>query len=161
VPAGSGVVINSGDRIEVFDNDIADNDTANVIISSYYATGFQGKYDVADAYDPYPETIFIYGNRFSGGGESPDGLDLQALRVAMFGIGGSFPDILWDGYANPEKKDENGDLLPEYAICVDNGDAEVLNADLPNGSSDIVVGDDQHRCTHEKLPAIALPLAGP
>ena len=161
VPAGSGVVVNSGDRIEIFDNDIADNDTANVIISSYYATGYQGNYDVAEAYDPYPETIFIYGNRFSGGGESPDGLDLQALRVAMFGIGGSFPDVLWDGYANPGKVNDSGNLLPEYAICVDNGDAEVLNADLPNGSADIVVGEDQHRCTHDKLPPVELALAGP
>ena len=41
VPAGSGIVINSNDRVEIFDNDIADNDTANIIISSYYATGYQ------------------------------------------------------------------------------------------------------------------------
>jgi parallel beta-helix repeat protein len=161
VPAGSGVVINSGDRIEIFDNDIADNDTANVIISSYYATGYQGKYELAENYDPYPETIFIYGNRFSGGGGSPDGLDLQALRVAMFGLSGSFPDVLWDGYANPDKLDENGNLLPAYAICVDNGDAEVLNADLPNGSENIVVGAEQHDCALDKLPPIELTLAGP
>jgi parallel beta-helix repeat protein len=38
VPAGSGIVINSNDRVEIFDNDIADNDTANIIVSSYYAT---------------------------------------------------------------------------------------------------------------------------
>ena len=156
VPAGSGVVINSGDRIEIFDNDIADNDTANIIISSYYATGYQGKYELADNYDPFPEAIFIYGNRFSGGGGSPDGLDLKALRVAMFGLKGSFPDVLWDGFANADKLDENGNLMPEYAICVDNGDAEVLNADLGNGSENIVVGDEQHRCAHEKLPAVQL-----
>ena len=161
VPAGSGVVINSGDRIEVFDNDIADNDTANVIISSYYATGYQGQYDLADVYDPYPESIYIYGNRFSGGGGSPDGLDLQALRIAMFGMGGSFPDVLWDGYVNPEKVDTDGKLLPEFAICVDNGDAEVLNADLPNGSANVVVGDAQHDCKLDQLPAITLTLAGP
>jgi parallel beta-helix repeat protein len=161
VPAGSGVVINSGDRIEIFDNDIADNDTANVIISSYYATGYQGQYDLADVYDPYPESIYIYGNRFSGGGGSPDGLDLQALRIAMFGMGGSFPDVLWDGYVNPEKVDTDGKLLPAFAICVDNGDAEVLNADLPNGSANVVVGDAQHDCELDRLPAITLTPAGP
>ena len=148
-------------RIEIFDNDIADNDTANVIISSYYATGYQGQYDLADVYDPYPESIYIYGNRFSGGGGSPDGLDLQALRIAMFGVGGSFPDVLWDGYVNPEKVDTDGKLLPEFAICVDNGDAEVLNADLPNGSANVVVGDAQHDCKLDQLPAITLTLAGP
>jgi parallel beta-helix repeat protein len=159
VPAGSGIVINSNDRVEIFDNDIADNDTANVIISSYYSTGYQGKYDVADVYDPYPETIFIYGNRFSGGGGSPDGLDLQALRLAMFGVGGSFPDILWDGYVNAEKLDAGGNLQPAYAICVDNGDAEVLNADMGNDSANIVVGSAQHDCVLDKLPAVELTLA--
>ncbi|MDH3440958.1 MAG: hypothetical protein OEM63_09415, partial [Gammaproteobacteria bacterium] len=160
VPAGTGVLINSGDRIEIFDNDIADNQTANVIIGSYYSTGFQGQFDVADVYDPYPESIFIYGNRFSGGGDSPDGLDLQALRVAVFGIGGSFPDILWDGYVNADKTDAAGNLKPEYAICVDNGDAEVLNVDLPNDSANIVVGSDQHDCQLNKISAVELNLTG-
>lgn len=156
VPAGSGIVINSNDRVEIFDNDIADNDTANIIVSSYYATGFQGSREVAAAYDPYPETIYIYGNRFAGGGSSPDGLDLKALKVAMFGLNGRFPDVLWDGYVNPAKLDANGKLRAEFAICVNNGAAEVLNADLPNGSDNIVVGDLQHRCEQEKLPAVTL-----
>ena len=156
VPAGSGVVINSNDRVEIFDNDIADNDTANIIISSYFATGFQGTREMAADYDPYPETIYIYGNRFSGGGSSPDGLDLKALKVALFGLTGSFPDVLWDGYANAEKLGADGRHLPAYAICVDNDDAEVLNADLGNDSENIVVGDAQHLCHHEKLPSVVL-----
>ena len=128
VPAGSGIVVNSNDRVEIFDNDIADNDTANIIISSYFATGYQGTREMAADYDPYPESIYVYGNRFSGGGSSPDGLDLKALKVAMFGLTGSFPDVLWDGYANPGKVDGDGNLLAKYAICIDNGDAEVRNA---------------------------------
>jgi len=160
IPAGSGIVINSNDRVEIFDNDIADNDTANVIVSSYYSTGFQGSYEVADSYDPYSEAIFIYGNRFSGGGSSPDGLDLQALRVAMFGLTGSFPDIIWDGYTNEDKTDGNGNLKAEYAICVDNGDAEIMNVDLENGSDNIVVGAEQHDCRLEKLPGISLDAMG-
>ncbi|MDA0705041.1 MAG: right-handed parallel beta-helix repeat-containing protein [Proteobacteria bacterium] len=156
VPAGSGIVINSNDLVEIFDNDIADNDTANIIVSSYYATGYQGTRELAAAYDPYPETIYIYNNRFSGGGSSPDGLDLKALKVAMFGLSGRIPDVLWDGYVNPDKLDANGKLKPEFGICVNNGAAEVLNADLPNGSDNIVVGDPQHRCEHEKLPAVVL-----
>jgi len=156
VPAGSGIVINSNDRVEIFDNVIADNDTANIIISSYYATGYQGTRDVIDDYDPYPETIYVYGNTMSGGGSSPDGLDLKALKVAKFGLTGSFPDVLWDGYVNADKVDEHGRLLPEYAICIDNDAAQVLNVDLGNGSENIVVGDEQHRCTHDKLPAVQL-----
>ena len=156
VPAGSGIVINSNDRVEIFDNDITNNDTANIIISSYFATGYQGTREMAADYDPYPETIYVYGNRMSGGGSSPDGLDLKALKVAMFGLNGAFPDVLWDGYVNPEKADANGVLAAEYAICIRNGGAEVLNADLPNGSDNIVVGHQQHDCEHPKLPAVVL-----
>ncbi len=156
VPAGSGIIINSNDKVEIFDNDIADNDTANVIVSSYYTTNYVGKDEIVEAYDPYPESIYIYGNRFSGGGSSPEGLDLKALKVAMFGVTGSFPDVLWDGFVNPESLDENGNLRAELAICVDNGDAEILNADVPNDSADIVVGDPQHACQLEKLPPVVL-----
>ena len=160
VPAGSGIVINANDRVEIFANEIADNDTANVIISSYFSTGFDSSIAVADNYDPYPETIFIYNNRFSGGGSAPDGLDLKALKVAMFGLGGSLPDILWDGYVNAEKVDENGNLRSEYAICVDNGDVQILNADLANGSDNISTDGAAYRCTHEKLLPVALPTKG-
>ncbi len=160
VPAGSGIVINANDRVEIFDNRIADNDTANVIISSYYATGYQGTRELAANYDPYPETIFIHGNEFAGGGSSPDGLDLKALKVAKFGLTGAFPDVLWDGWVNPDKTDGSGRLLPEFAICLDNGDAQVLNVDLGNDSANIVVGDAQHRCRHDRLAPVALDIAG-
>jgi hypothetical protein len=156
VPAGSGIVINSNDKVEIFDNDIADNDTANIIISSYYAADFQGTREQLDEYDPYPETIYIYGNRLSGGGSSPDRLELKALKVAMFGLSGSLPDVLWDGIVNVDKVDEDGIHLPEYRICVDNGDAQILNADLGNDSENIVVGAAQHRCQLEKLAPVVL-----
>jgi len=162
VPAGSGVVINSNDKVEIFDNEIADNDTANVIISSYFATGYFGKEESVADYDPYPESIYVYDNRFSGGGSSPDGLELKALKVAMFGITGSFPDVIWDGYVNPDSLDADGALRSDLAICVDNGESELLNVDLGNDSAEIVVGDAQHTCQHEKLPAVVLepPLDG-
>ena len=162
VPAGSGIVINSNDRVEIFDNDIADNDTANVIVSSYFSTGYFGKEESVDEYDPYPETIYVYGNRFSGGGSSPDGLDLKALKVAMFGLTGSFPDVIWDGYVNPDSLGDDGKLLEELAICIDNEGAELLNVDLGNDSANIVVGEAQHDCQHEKLPPVVLqpPLGG-
>src|SRR6478609_6593922 len=130
VPAGSGVVINSNDQVEIFDNDISDNDTANVIISSYFSTGYMTKTGVAKAFDPYPEEIYIYGNRFKGGGSSPDGLDLKALKLAMYGLGGRLPDILWDGYINKDRQVDGKPAGP--GICIQNGEAATLNADGPN-----------------------------
>ncbi|HYM86769.1 MAG TPA: parallel beta-helix domain-containing protein, partial [Pseudoxanthomonas sp.] len=99
VPAGSGMVINANDDVEIFDNEISDNATANFIISSVYSTGYKDS-SMAKDFDPYPERIYVHGNKLSGGGDSPDGLDLKTLKIALYGLGGSFPDVLWDGYYN-------------------------------------------------------------
>jgi parallel beta-helix repeat protein len=123
VPAGSGVLINSNDQVEIFDNDIHDNKSLNVGISSYYSTGYQNKTGIAPNFDPYPEHIYVGGNRFKGGGDAPDG-QLTVLKVAMFGLNGRLPDVLWDGWANPK--------VASPDICVDNGEAQVLNIDGPN-----------------------------
>lgn len=79
VPPGSGVIVNSNDMVEIFDNDIKDNQTANVIISSYYSTGFDTKRGIAKAYDPYPQNIYVTGNRFSGGGNDPGKGDRKSV----------------------------------------------------------------------------------
>jgi len=155
VPAGTGVIVNSNPKVEIFDNDIADNQTANVIVSSYFSTGYMNKTGVAAAYDPYPSAIYIYGNRFQGGGTSPDGVKLQALRVAMFGVGGHFPDVLWDGYFDKSKL-VNGKIDPALAICVDNGAAGVLNADGPEEYKNPSTDTAQYACTLPKLPPVVL-----
>ena len=131
VPAGSGVVVNSNPKVEIFDNDIGNNKTANLIISSYFSTNYYNTKGVDPKYDPYPRSIFVYDNRFKGGGDSPDGLKLKTLKTALFGINGHFPDVLWDGYVDA-KNLVNGVPPAGERICVQNGDTEVLNADGPN-----------------------------
>ena len=155
VPAGTGIIVNSNPQVEIFDNDIADNQTANLIISSYFSTGYMNKTGVAAAYDPYPSAIYVYGNRFSGGGNAPDGVKLQALRVAMFGLNGHISDILWDGYVDQAKL-VNGKLDPSRAICIDNGDAGVLNADGPEGYKNPSTDKAPYACTLPKLPPVQL-----
>ena len=155
VPAGSGVVVNSNSKVEIFDNDIADNRTANLIISAYFSTNYYNKPGIDPHYDPYPRAIYIYGNRFSGGGDSPDGLDLKTLKIAMFGLNGRLPDILWDGYRD-EATLVNG--LPPAAerICVNNGAAIVLNADGPHKYKNPNTDMAPYRCELPKLPAVQL-----
>jgi parallel beta-helix repeat protein len=150
VPAGSGVLINSNDKVEVFDNDIHGHQTANVLISSYFSAGYSGR-QMAESFDPYPETIFIYNNRFGPGGDAPGFPELDMLRRAMFGEDGRFPDVIWDGVTHPERSD------PALAICIDNGDVEVLNIDAANGNANPHFSTDQHQCQHPKLPAVVLP----
>ena len=148
VPAGSGVIVNSNDQVEIFDNDIKDNKTANVIISSYYSTGFDTKRGIAAAYDPYPEDIYVTGNRFSGGGNDPGGRFVAMKALA----GGRLPDVLWDGFVNPK-------LGRAPGICVQNGEAKLLNADGPGKFANARIDPAANCKPATRLAAISLPEA--
>lgn len=146
IPAGSGVVVNSHDDVEIFGNRIRDNRTANVIISSVYASNY-AEDSWSESFDPYPERIHLHGNELSGGGNRPDGLELKAAKMMVAGPTGSLPQVLWDGYA-PE------DRAP--AICVEEDEAEVLNVDLPNGSKSIRVESEAFRCSLAPLEPVRI-----
>ena len=148
VPAGSGVVINSNDDIEIFDNEIADHRTANIIVSSLFSTGYSDR-SRSESFDPYPERILVHGNRLSGGGDAPDGVQLKALKVAVYGLGGRLPDVLWDGYYTRDRGE--GPQICRHDV------SGVLDADGPKGNS-----KPRHReasefaCTLPSLPAVDL-----
>lgn len=147
VPAGTGVVVNSNDDVEIFDNDIKDNKTANIIVSSVYSTGYSED-SRSETFDPYPERISVHGNRLSGGGDAPDGFDLKALKVALFGLNGRLPDVLWDGYANAK--------LPEGPqICLQDVSG-VVNADGPNGFKNPNTDAAPFACQLAPLPQVDL-----
>lgn len=154
VPAGSGVVINSNDRVEIFDNDIADNQTANIIIASYFSTNYYNKRGVAADYNPYPKGIFVYGNRLKGGGNSPDGLKLKTLKTAMFGLTGNFPDVLWDGYVD-SKSLVDGLPPANDRICLQDING-VINADGPHDYKNPSKDMKPFQCTLPKLPPVVL-----
>ncbi|MET4692238.1 parallel beta-helix domain-containing protein [Endozoicomonas lisbonensis] len=148
VPAGSGILINSNDNVEIFNNEIRDNDTANIIVSSLFTANYEEEYKVDDTFDPYPEGIYVYDNTFIGGGSSPDRLELKTLKVAMFGLTGSLPDILWDGIMNPAAK--------QPALCVNNGESLVVNVDAGNDFANVTTDMTQYGCELPKLSAIDL-----
>jgi hypothetical protein len=76
----------------------------------------------------------------------------------MFGINGSFPDVLWDGYVNPDEL-VDGKLPEDQRICIDNGDAGIINVDGPNDFANPNTEDADHKCTLPKLPAVELESA--
>ncbi|BDU19819.1 parallel beta-helix domain-containing protein [Dyella sp. GSA-30] len=154
VPRGSGVVINSNDKVEIFDNDIGDHKTANVIISSYFSTNYYNTRGVAADYNPYPKGIYVYDNRFKNGGDAPDGMKLKVLKTAVYGMNGRFPDVLWDGYVD-SKTLVNG-LPPDGdRICIQGANG-VLNADGPNDYKNPITDTKAYQCTLPKLPPVAL-----
>lgn len=154
VPAGTGVIVNSNDAVEIFDNEISDNKTGNIIISSLYTTGYSES-SASSSFDPYPEGIYIYGNTFSGGGSAPDTPELQLALQLMFGAEGRLPDIIWDGYYDADKMIDG--VIPDpLRICIDNGDVGILNANGPSGFTEPSTDKSPFECHLDKLPEIDL-----
>lgn len=154
VPAGSGVLVTANDQVEIHDNDIADNQTANIIIASGFSSNLASR-ETADVYDPYPESIWIHDNRFVGGGDSPDTLELKALKVAIFGVNGRLPDIIWDGFVNPDIAPD-GTLPAGSEICVRGEGVRLLNVDAPNEYANPHIDMVSHECTLPSLEPVAL-----
>ena len=144
VPAGTGLMVLANDSIEVFGNGFTDNNTANVMIVSYYIT--ERPFDDPD-YDPFPETIYIHDNSFSGGGNAPDSEPLQALQAAT---GQSIPDVVWDGTLIPGKN------ANEVLCLANNGDISFVNLDAPNGFAAPSFDSAAHACTLPALSVISL-----
>jgi parallel beta-helix repeat protein len=86
VPAGTGVLIMANRNVHVFDNEIGDNATVNVLITAY-----RNQFDDAE-YNPVARDIVIRDNRFGRTGFNPAG-DFAAFQSA----GVTLPDVLWDG----------------------------------------------------------------
>ncbi|UUO07771.1 right-handed parallel beta-helix repeat-containing protein [Blastopirellula sp. J2-11] len=101
LPPGTGMMVMATDDVELFQNEISANKTCNLAVLSYETAGTRH----SDAnFDPTPERISIHDNRFSSGGDQPQGI--LAQQLASF-FSDQFPDILYDGVRPPnydEKK---------------------------------------------------------
>ncbi len=97
VSAGTGVMVMANTNVEIFDNEIRDHRTVNILLVSYLMTGIQ----IKDAnYYPYTEAVHVHDNTFGSGGDKPD--NIGGLLMATV-LGTPVPDIVWDGIVNEEK----------------------------------------------------------
>lgn len=151
LPSGAGILLNAARDVEVFDNDVSGNQTANLLIAADFFAADHGTAQHA----LLPGAIFVYGNRFSGGGNAPFSAPLKAVLLAKFAAAGHLPDILWDGFAVPA---DGGS--PPGRICIKNDKATVLNADAPHGYRNPDDSLAPFDCTLPKLPPVALAAGG-
>jgi hypothetical protein len=114
----------------------------------------QSDRETASSFDPYPETIYLYDNRYGPAGEAPDREALDQLRQALFGEDGRLPDIVWDGIVDPGKPREGRE------ICIEEQDAGFLNIDAANDYASPSTDLGPHACRHERLAAITLAFDG-
>lgn len=111
VPTGSGVIVMANYNVEIFDNDIYNNQTANVILTSWLSGG----QPITDPeYNPFSEGIFVHSNRFGKCGYAPLG---QSGEHMAKHAGIPLPDIIWDGAFDPTKL-EDGKIAEERRIVI-------------------------------------------
>ena len=148
VPRGSGIIIQANSHVEIFDNDIGDNDTINIAVVTY-------GYDTEDEnYYPHPRSIQIHGNRFGKSGYNPD-LETGELAKILFEISdGDMPDIFWDGIV-PLPQIVFGQPEEDKIVLGDNGDASFLTI---NPLKYILPFFDPIETSYEKFSGEIIPL---
>ena len=76
----------------------------------------------------------------------------------MFGPEGHFPNIIWDGFLNPDTA-VDGYLPPAQNFCVANEpETMLLNVDGPSAYANPSVEQARYQCSHEPLQAVVLDL---
>ncbi|MEM9256110.1 MAG: SO2930 family diheme c-type cytochrome [Pseudomonadota bacterium] len=164
VPTGTGLMIMANDDIEAFDNEITGNQSAGVVVVSYYIN------DIAidkPSYDPVPEKIYIHDNVLTNNGYDPQDL-AAAISGIVFGGSDETVDIFYDSSGIGT----DAGLLLEYpegltedqAVCIVNNtpdlamgraNASVLLGGIPF-DPDIAIDSEYFNCTHPSLPPVEL-----
>jgi parallel beta-helix repeat protein len=114
VPTGTGVMIMANKNVHVFDNEIAENQSAAVMLVSY-TEKFDDK-----TYNPLPRDIVVRDNRIGRNGWDPKFTGGEILAKMM---GGSLPPVMWDGVTSFAGTSD--------PVRVRISDGPVLNLQLP------------------------------
>jgi len=114
VPTGTGVMIMANKNVHVFENEIAENQSAAVLLVSY-TQKFDDK-----TYNPLPRDIVVRDNRIGRNGWDPK-FDGGAILAKM--LGGTLPPVMWDGVTSFP-----GTTDPVRVVITD---GPVLNLQLP------------------------------
>lgn len=107
VPTGTGVMVMANRNVHVFENEIADHGTTNVMIVAYQ-TPFTDP-----NYNPLARDVVVRNNRHGRAGWAPAFPGGAELAQAM---GGSFPAIFWDGVGGSAANVHLTDGVPSVSL---------------------------------------------
>ncbi len=150
VPKGSGMLILATNNVEIFDNQIVNNQTSGVSIISYYMT----ENPIKDKdYYPYPTGIYIHDNTFERKkGRVPFAGRFAKIYWFKLKFGRDVPHIVYDGIVDKKTLDNNGQVKPENRICVrNNKNQSVANMDAGNGFKTVSRDDKVFDCTLQAI----------
>ena len=140
VPTGTGVMVMANRNVEVFDNVLGEHGTSNIMVVGY-------RFPHKDAkYDPLPQNVVIWDNQHGRAGWAPQFRGGQEIAAA---VGGSFPQIFWDGAGGATKAPIIMDNVPALSLGLTD-----IAAD-PSTAQPSPIAPATSRPT--ALPAIKLP----
>lgn len=131
VPAGTGVMVLANNDVEIFSNTIENNQTASVIVTSFYAS----ERPIKDPnYEAHARNTYIHDNVMRNSGSKPSGM-LAEIKDGAGWAGVKLepmPQILHDGIKAGKIKD-----IAELKLCIKNNTIEnpglaFANLDLEN-----------------------------
>ncbi|MFN3523646.1 MAG: parallel beta-helix domain-containing protein [Phenylobacterium sp.] len=118
VPTGTGVMVMANRNVHVFDNEIADNQSAAVMLVAY-TQPFDDK-----SYNPLPREIVVRDNRLGRNGWAPQFPGGAELAQAA---GGMLPPVMWDGVTVDPRTGEVSAEAGRLSLTT----GPVLNLNLP------------------------------
>lgn len=88
VPMGTGIMVMANREVEIFDNELSENASTNILLVAY-----PREYN-DPTYNPLPRAIYVHGNKHGKAGFAPD----QAVKdIIEPRTGTPVPHIVWDG----------------------------------------------------------------
>ncbi|MGI9432150.1 MAG: SO2930 family diheme c-type cytochrome [Myxococcota bacterium] len=157
VPPGTGMLILANDQVEIFKNKISGHVTVGIAPVSYdFVSGSEGAEPPPPPFEPHPETIYIYKNKYKNNGADPQGAVGLILNAQL----GGGEDIVSDSDED-ETKFVDGVLPDEFRVCIQEKKATYASLNLSglaNGEP-VETGRDilVHDCEHPELAPVVLP----
>ncbi len=145
VPSGTGIMVLATHNVEIFENNIYDNKTANTCIVSYYIL----EEPIKDKnYYPYPSSIYIHDNIYKRKRMLPVLSFKQPIGFLLaFNFFNDIPDIIIDGIVDYKKYGKNIISNP-HKICIENnGNATFLNLDAENNFENMSTDISDFECS--------------
>ena len=153
IPAGSGIIVMSGDEVIIEDNVITGNNNAGIIITSQ---DFVTEIATDTGSDPNPDAVQIRDNVMFNNGASPEG-EMKLLMLTKFSTTG--PDILaYQGATAAER----GSCISRRNAYRTHGMDDWADCDSPTiRATDAIAGlepgDSTRALTTKMLPEPAAP----
>ncbi len=152
VPAGTGILVLSSRKVEIFDNEIHGNNVAGLgIISFAMIAGMTGNPITDPNYNPFYSDIYVHDNSFAKTDviNTTAQSDIGLFLLQMF-QGTPIPDIITDGIFAPGSGANGG-------FCLNNNEnAGFINLDAPNGFTNPSFDPTPHLCEMEPLGSISV-----